>query len=58
MSNGLSFDQLMNLLKTDFFSISQVKEIRSALLKDESPKMHLSDDQIKQFVRLSQGFEQ
>ena len=58
MSNGLSFDQLTNLLKTDFFSINQVKEISSALLKGESPKMHLSDDQIKQFVILSQGFEQ
>jgi hypothetical protein len=58
LSDSLSFDQIMNLLKTDFFSIDQIKEIKSALLKDEAPKIQLTDDQLKQFDRISQGFEQ
>ena len=54
----LSFDQLKDLLQTDFFTIDQVKQIRSALLKNSAPQITLSDDQIQHFWKLSQGFEQ
>ena len=54
----LSFDQLKDLLQTDFFTIDQVKQIRSALLKKEAPQITLSDEQVDIFWRLSQGFEQ
>ena len=54
----LSYDQLKDLLQTDFFTIDQVKQIRSALLKKEAPQITLSDEQVEIFWRLSQGFEQ
>lgn len=54
----LSFDQLKDLLQTDFFTIDQVKQIRSALLKNSAPQITLSDEQVDIFWRLSQGFEQ
>ena len=54
----LSYDQLKDLLQTDFFTIEQVKQIRSALLKKEAPQITLSDEQVDIFWRLSQGFEQ
>lgn len=54
----LSYDQLKDLLQTDFFTIDQVKQIRSALLKKEAPQITLSDEQVDIFWRLSQGFEQ
>jgi len=57
MTDGLSFEQIKSLIQTDFFTIDQVKEIRSALLKGETPKLHLTDEQINHFCRLSQGFE-
>ena len=54
----LSYDQLKDLLQTDFFTIDQVKQIRSALLTKEAPQITLSDEQVDIFWRLSQGFEQ
>jgi hypothetical protein len=54
----LSYDQLKDLLQTDFFTIDQVKQIKSALLKNSAPQITLSDEQVEIFWRLSQGFEQ
>lgn len=54
----LSYDQLKDLLQTDFFTIDQVKQIKSALLKNSAPQITLSDEQVDIFWRLSQGFEQ
>ena len=49
----LSYDQLKDLLQTDFFTIDQVKQIRSALLKKEAPQITLSDEHVEMFQRLS-----
>lgn len=57
MTDGLSFEQLKSLIHTDFFTIDQVKEIRSALLKNEAPQISLTEEQVKHFWKLSQGFE-
>ena len=57
MTDGLSFEQLKSLIHTDFFTIDQVKEIRSALLKKEAPKISLTEEQVKHFWKLSQGFQ-
>lgn len=54
----LSYDQLKDLLQTDFFTIDQVKQIKSALLKNSAPQITLSDEQVDIFWRLSQGFKQ
>lgn len=54
----LSYDQLKDLLQTDFFTIDQVKQIKSALLKNSAPQITLSGEQVEIFWRLSQGFEQ
>jgi len=57
MTDGLSFEQLKSLIQTDFFTIDQVKEIRSALLKKEAPEISLTEQQVQHFWKLSQGFE-
>ena len=52
--SGLTFEQVKNLVQTDFFDIDQIKAIALALKNHEPIKLKLSQEQLKQLANISQ----
>ena len=52
--SGLTYEQIKNLVQTDFFDIDQIKSIKSCLENNIPIELKLTDSQLKQLANVSQ----